>query len=67
MMIKLYQEIFEAENVFEKPEALVVKRIEDPKEKKHWDWVNKDRDAHIKYKGKDRGRNSYVNWINEQW
>ena len=54
MMIKLYQEIFEAGNVFEKPEALVVKRIEDPKEKKQWDWVTKDRDAHIKYKGEDR-------------
>ena len=31
MMIRLYQEIFEAGNVFEKPEVLVVKRIEDPK------------------------------------
>ena len=29
MMIKLYQEIFKAGNVFEKPEVLVVKKIED--------------------------------------
>ena len=45
---------------FKKSEVLVVMRIEDPKEKKHWDWVNKDRDAHIKYKGKDRGRKHKV-------
>ena len=35
MMIKLYQETFEAGNVFEKPEVLIVRRIEGPKEKKH--------------------------------
>lgn len=35
MMIKLYQEILEAGNVFEKPEVLIVRRIEGPKEKKH--------------------------------
>lgn len=33
MMIKLYQEILEAGHVFEKPEVLIVKRIEDPQER----------------------------------
>ena len=33
MMIKFYQDIFEAENVFEKPQVSVVRRIKDPKEK----------------------------------
>ena len=33
MMIKLYQEIFEAGNVFERSEVLVGKRNEDPREK----------------------------------
>lgn len=33
MMIKLYQEIFEAGNVFERPEVLVAKRNEDPQGK----------------------------------
>jgi hypothetical protein len=32
-MIKLYQETFEAGNVFEKPEVLVVKKTEDPQGK----------------------------------
>ena len=35
MMIKLSQKTFEAGNIFEKCKILVVKRIEDPKEKKH--------------------------------
>lgn len=35
MMIMLYQEIFEAGNVLEKPEGLVVKRKKTPKEKQH--------------------------------
>ena len=60
MMIKLYQKIFEAGNIYEKPEALTVKRIEDPKEKEHWAWVTKDRDVHRKYKEQERGRNSCV-------
>jgi len=34
-MTKLCQKIFEARNVFEKLEVLVVKRIEDPKKKEH--------------------------------
>jgi hypothetical protein len=42
------------EMFFEKPEALVIKRFEDRKEKKHWAWVTKDRDAHRKHKGQDR-------------
>jgi len=54
MMIELYRETFEAGNVFEKPEVLVVRRIEDSKEKEHWAWVTKDGDSHIKYKGQDR-------------
>ena len=54
MMIKLYQEIFEAGNVCENPKVLVIKRFEDRKEKKHWAWVTKDRDAHRKHKGQDR-------------
>jgi hypothetical protein len=36
MMIKLYQEIFEAGNVFERSEVLVGKRNEDPREKENW-------------------------------
>ena len=44
------------EMFFEKPEALVIKRFEDRKEKKHWAWVTKDRDAHRKHKGQGRRR-----------
>lgn len=33
MLIELHQEIFETGNIFEKPEGLVVKRIEDPQGK----------------------------------
>lgn len=36
MMIKLHQEVFEAGNVIENPEVLVIKRIEDPKETEKW-------------------------------
>lgn len=36
MMIKLHQEVFEAENVLENPEVLVINRIEDPKETEKW-------------------------------
>jgi hypothetical protein len=41
MMIKLYQEIFEAGNVCENPKVLVIKRFEDLKEKELWTWVTK--------------------------
>jgi hypothetical protein len=34
MIIKLYQEVFEAKNVL-RPKVLVVKKIEEPKEKEH--------------------------------
>ena len=34
MMIKLYQEIFKAGNVFEKPEVVAVKRIKDARKKR---------------------------------
>ena len=34
MVIKLYQEVFEAKNVLS-PKVLVVKKIEEPKEKEH--------------------------------
>jgi hypothetical protein len=64
MMIKLYQEIFKAGNVFEKPEVLVVKKSKDPKEKKHWAWITKDKDVHRKHKGQDKGNNSCIYWIN---
>ena len=64
MMIKLYQEIFEAGNVFEKPEALVVNRIEDSKESEQWAWVTKNSDVNRKYKG--LVRKSWVYWISEQ-
>ena len=67
MRIKLYQKIFEAGNVFEKPEVLVVKTIEDPKEKEQWAWTTEERDIYGKYKGQDRGRNSWVYWVSEQW
>lgn len=53
-MIELYQEIFKVRNVFEKHEVLVVKNIEDTKEKEQWAWVTKDRDVHRKYKGQNR-------------
>lgn len=43
VMTKLYKEISETGNVFEKHKALVVKRIEGPKEKEHWAWVTKHR------------------------
>lgn len=52
VMIMLYHKIFEAGNVFEKPEVLVVKRNEDPlpsQEKEHWAWVTKDRNGHRKH------------------
>lgn len=45
-MIMLYQEIFEAGNVLEKPEGLVVKRKKTLKEKQHCAWVTADRDGH---------------------
>ena len=41
VMIKLYQEIFEAGNVCENPKVLVIKRFEDLKEKELWTWVTK--------------------------
>ena len=67
MRIKLYQKLFETGNVFEKPEVLVVKTIEDPKEKEQWAWTTEERDIYGKYKGQDRGRNSWVYWVSEQW
>jgi hypothetical protein len=67
MMIKFHQEIFEAGNDFENPEALLLKTKQNktkkrktPKEKEHWAWVTKDRDVCGKYKGQDRGRNSWI-------
>ena len=60
MMANLYQEIFEARNIFERPEVLVGKTTEDLKKKEHWAWVTKDRDVCGKYKGQDRGRNSWI-------
>jgi hypothetical protein len=53
MMANLYQEIFEARNIFERPEVLVGKTTEDLKKKEHWAWVIKDIDVHRKYKRYD--------------
>lgn len=50
MMIKVYQELFGIGHIFEKLEVLVVKWMEDLKEKEHWAWVTKDSDNYRKYK-----------------
>lgn len=50
MMIKVYQELFGIGHIFEKLEVLVVKWMEDLKEKEHWAWVTEDSDNYRKYK-----------------
>lgn len=59
--------ILETGNVLEKLEVLVVKKIEDPKEKEHWAQFTKDKEAYRQYKEQDRGRISWVYWVSEQW
>ena len=66
LMMMSYQEIFEAGNVFEKPEILVVKRIDEPKRRNSGPGSLRTQMS-IEVQGKDGGRKRWFYWTSEQW